>query len=661
VALRKQYRLISALLVCLPAVVLAALIVGYSVDVPFWDQWASIGLVASAHNGTLAFRDLLSQQNESRLFFPRVLFIAIHSIAHGNVKYEIWAMFLIALVVMWNIWRLASLTIPAGPARMVSLALASLLIFSPIQWQNWLWGVQVICFLPVFCLTTAVVVCYSRLGAWTKLALSAVLAFIASFSYANGMICWVPLLPLVLMQFRGPSDRWKAAVAWFVLMASTLALYFRGYIWQSSQGHLSDVFKFPLKALQCFLGFLGAPLGIGNEPGDLMIADVVGAVVLLLAVVVTVKLLRGWKEASAGWLVIAAYSLASAVITTAGRVSLASMFLLDSRYTTFSLYLMVGLVFLLPMIFRVPRWSAAVAVSLFLVLHVVTFRAAVDQMRVLREDRLQSKACLSFLDLIEDSCQTQRLDWDRVTLKNRANALDAIGYLHPALVKSLDLRRIAGASSKQFGELESVVSIGGGFYRASGWAALPGRSEPADAVLLSYVRGDNEPVLFAIIDAFGERWRWEQWFELPAGADRIQAWGYDALEGRAYLLSGDRSASSATALKVQFKAGGGGVFENLAPGPVFTASGWAVLQQKHKPPDRVLLTCGAAHQVVASGAPSLERPDVARVLNDSGLLRSGWRISIAADRLTPECEMEAWAFDQEAGEAGLLSPAHRVP
>jgi hypothetical protein len=261
-------------------------------------------------------------------------------------------MLMVAALVLWNVRRLAVLTLPSGWGRSLAVILSSLLIFSPVQWENWLWGIQLICFVPIACLTGAIVACYTKLGAWTKLFISAALALVATYSFANGMICWVAMYGLVVVQFRTISERVKAAVAWAAFAGGSLSLYFHGYVWLPTTARLRDLPGFPAKAARCFLVFLGAPLGLGRGLEDVNLAMSVGAIVLLLVGLVIFELVhrRSEKEIfrqAGAWLTLAAYSLCSGIVTTIGRGRDTQVFLLDSRYTTFSLYTIVALMSLL--------------------------------------------------------------------------------------------------------------------------------------------------------------------------------------------------------------------------------------------------------------------------------------------------------------------------
>jgi hypothetical protein len=664
------------ILVFLPALVLGILLLRYCVDVPYQDQWEPIAIVTAARHGTLTFQDFWRQQNDSRKLFPRFIFLGVDLLARGDVRYEMFATFLLAILVMWNVYRLGRRTVDPGPARLLATVLASLLIFSPVQWQNWLWGIQLIVFMPIACLTTAVVLCYSDYSAWTKLWISGTLATIATYSYANGMTCWPALLFLVLMQFEHNRDKLKAAAVWIALTAINLIAYFHGYRRVGETGKLSDPLEMPSKAIRCFLAFLGAPLGSARGLIDLKLALIIGSVILCVTILVAFKLLRnsnhpGILRRSAGWLTIAGYSLGTAIITAAGRVRMAPHFLLDSRYTTFSLYLILSLIFLLAILYSQPSthgrskqtmWGVAVLVTAFILLHVVNSWHATAQMKELRTERLRAKGCLAFLNIVDSPCQASELFWRLPQLKETANALDQLGYFHPALIKSTDLKQIGSdGSSKQYGSLESFVSVSDGFYRASGWAFLPKRSEPADAVLLSYVTPGGKSDVFAIADPLARSGStgWEQWMKIPAGADLIQAWAYDAIEGRAFLLSNEARVSTAPVAGIQFKRDDGGAFDGVAPGVPVQAGGWAVLWKQHRPADRVLLTCGPANTLIASGVPIIERPDVVITFNDRRLSGAGWNIPIAsADIPRQGCELKAWAWDRRTTEAMLLSPTH---
>ena len=48
------------------------------------------------------------------------------------------------------------------------LFLASLMIFSLMQWENWFWGIQLSFFVPIACVTSILSVAYSSFSVQTK-------------------------------------------------------------------------------------------------------------------------------------------------------------------------------------------------------------------------------------------------------------------------------------------------------------------------------------------------------------------------------------------------------------------------------------------------------------------------------------------------------------
>ena len=152
---------------------------------------------------------------------------------------------------------------------------------------------------------------------------------------------------------------------------------------------------------------------------------------------------------------------------------------------------------------------------------------------------------------------------------------------------------------------------------------------------------------------------WEQWMKIPAGAELIQAWAYDAIEGRAFPLLNAARASAAPVAGIRFKSDDGGAFDGIVAGDPIVAGGWAVLWQKHRPADRVLLTCGPGTTLIASGVPTIERPDVVVTFNDHRLSGAGWSIPIPLANIPRQgCQVKAWAWDRLTTEAMLLTPTH---
>ena len=212
------------------------------------------------------------------------------------------------------------------------------------------------------------------------------------------------------------------------------------------------------------------------------------------------------------WLAIAVYSLLTAILATFSRLGFGVHQALSSRYTTFSLYFTVALISMMPIIAnqlkhteRFLRYNPVSykTISFFMLLivifHLLTFSITVRRMAQLRLERLQAKACLLFINYIEDECLIKKLYPDINILKQRANTLNNLGYLRPNLIASNRMLDIAGTDAYNAHDYGVFASLQrGDRYIASGWATLPERREPPDAILLAYDNVDGHPIVFAL-------------------------------------------------------------------------------------------------------------------------------------------------------------------
>jgi hypothetical protein len=591
---RRYSKLVQALIFCLailPACVLGALMLRYSVNLPFHDEWViaseTFGKVAQ---GDLSFGELMRQHNESRLFFPKLIFIGVAYLTDGNVRYVMLVTFLLACVVSFNIYRLSQLTLGVNRSRRLLLFfVANLLIFAPIQYENWLWGIQLIVFVPIACIATSILVAYSGFSTSTKFLVGMCLSTISTFSNSNGILCWIVVFPvLVLAMSRTETTKKKwFIVGWLGGLTANAALYFYDYQKPSWHPSFWEGLTHPTQALRYFSSFLGAPFGFGTILSSLAVATIVGTVLALLFALCCLYVLKFATDLSLvhrtiGWLMIGVYSIFSALIATFGRVGFGVEQSLAPRYTSFAIYLTVSLVYLFAIILDdsvrkgyfsrssdvVGRLALSSIVTLVCA-HLLTSAYGVQQMSQVRTDRLQGKACVLFINFVkEKQCIESKVFYNTEaleTVERGAKNLNSLGFLRPGLVTSSRVREIEGASragSNDYGSFESVAREGDE-YVAGGWAILPDREEQADSVILAYRKADGDPTAFTIAAAGAERGDvaealnesayshsgWRTSFsasELPPGPIKLEAWAFDANTGKAFKLDGAHPLTSAS-------------------------------------------------------------------------------------------------------------------
>jgi len=560
-------RLLAFGLTLLPPCFLAALIFTYSVDFPQWDQWGYVPFFEEFSRGALTFSHLFAQVNEYRQFFPNLVFVTLGWLTRWDVRYEMWALFLLACLISFNVYRMARLTIDGTGLRVLLLVfMANLLIFSPSQSENWLQGQQLVYYVPIACITGCILVAHSRLPPIARFAVCACLSTISTFSSANGGLCWVVVLPVLLTAARSPiAGRKWFVTAWVLGFLSNAAFYLRGYYkpwWSPSP--LTALVN-PLQAVLYFLRFLGAPLGL--EKGRL--AAPVGFLLLSLFAVGCALVIRYRHDSTlvrrmTPWLMVGAYSILTAVMTMIGRVGLGVGQSMNVRYIGYSVYLPVSLIFLVPLITdklvnetkftrrrSVPQVTVALAV-LFLLWQPLIFAKGIQGMREMRRKLLQSKASVLLIDLVPDPELVNTLYPDLSFLAVKANILDELGFLRPRLVRSKRVQDFDGGATG-YGALDHGANSGKA-YVVSGIATLPYRREAADAVILAYEKPNGDCIVFALthpgVGSGGQRItsesginfpRWEKSFsgdQLPFRPAKVTAWAFDANTAKAFRLDG---------------------------------------------------------------------------------------------------------------------------
>ncbi len=536
-------------LALVPAALILASIHAYGVDVPWLDEWIAIGsLFEKASLGTLAFSDLTAQHNEHRIFFPKLLCLALGSSGRWDVRREMLASFLLAAATAWNLHALLKATFGGSTPRVLALfGLTSLLVFSPSQSANWLKGMQVALFFPPLCLTTALRVLLSPRAARIRLAIAMLLCTVAAFSVGSGVTLWIVLLPpLLAVAPSGAGARTRVAAWWAAGFAANAALYVYGYREPPHHPSLSFVWEHPFDSAVYFTSFLGAPLASTFGENASTAAAVIGTALLAVFVACCIRCVRaggGLLARSLPWISIGGYAVLAAAMTTVARAGMREGQALSSRYTTFSVWLAVAVVPLAVVAVESARgrvlaslavWAGAASLA---VLAIGVWPVSLHAMEELRGLHLQGKACVELAGVLDDPPELRILHPRIIDLRQRIVQIDRGGYFSPALARSVIAQDLSGDAAARCGTFERLGRDGDRFV-AAGRAELPWRSEPPDAVLLACERADGASRIFEL--SLGAA-SWSAPFaasKLPADAVSVSAWAFDALQGKAYRLSG---------------------------------------------------------------------------------------------------------------------------
>jgi hypothetical protein len=667
-------------LAMLPIGLAALFVVTYSVDVPYHDQWETARLFVYLAEGSLSFTHLFAQQNEFRQLFPHLLFLALGTITRWNVRYEMLVSFLLACLVSFNIYRISRVTITGAEKRLWLLVGTNLLIFSPVQYETWLLGIQVVYFAPIACLTTCLSVAYSSLSLRAKLAAGVLLSIVSTFSSANGFLCWVLVLPVLLLvcDWRRPFVPFLIT-GWVVLCLLSVSFYLYGYRTPEWHPSLTESLRHPARALAYLATFLGAPLAPGTGIPRLTGAILIGTLASILFAGACVYLWVGFWDRSLrrrmiGFVIIGSYSLATGLLVMPARLGFGIAQALSPRYSTFSLYLLVSLIYLAPIVLEHARANGylpgrvritplvSALVAALLCFHTLTATHGVLRARAFRTHVRYLKACLLFVNVLR--CSAPALMLRQGDLPALANALNRLGYLRPRLIDGKSVEEIAmtNRDMRPAGAFEDLVRTPDGRFIASGWAALSEGEEPAHAVLLTYRDGTRGSRVFAIVSMVSvpdglvpalrqpayDRTHWQHTFahtDIPTSdTTHVDAWAFDTESAKAFKLTGSHvvqplrlpklSLAGSTLFSVDVindQALSQNMVIEAKHGDAIYIAGWAVDERAQTEAGGVFVEVDK--QLVIVALYGLDRPDVAAHFRNERYRPSGFSVFFAASAL----------------------------
>jgi hypothetical protein len=397
-----------------------------------------------------------------------------------------------------------------------------------------------------------------------------VLAVVATFSSANGIAAWIVLPPVLLANANSARRSWHS-VAWVMGFAASLAIYVYHLQKPAYTPRMTEALHHPLDGLVFFFALLGSPLV--SSARVIPMSAIIGAILASLFLVACWRVLTvpadvALKDRAIVWLMLGAYSFITAIIVAGARMGFGVEQAVISRYTTFTVYLPIALCYLSCLagsgassgsrsarIGIGGRRLLVFAASALVLLHVVSSVVAIRNMKLLRTARLQAKACMLFVDVVPDECLSRGFP-SLAIVRERANAVNDLGFLRPPLIRTRRIRDLADTHSGSAGRVEKLARMGDSAIIVSGWARLPSRDEPADAVLLAYGTDASDATVFAlanmkigaarsVLSRPGSRvseGRWGKTFPLsriPATpGTSVSAWAFDATTGKAYQLGG---------------------------------------------------------------------------------------------------------------------------
>lgn len=324
----------------LPVAVLYTCIYNYGVNVVFWDEWNVVCLYDDIQSNGLSFAKLFAQNNEHRMFFPRIFMLLFYRFTKWNTK---GAMYISAFLISLSYYYV--LKYASGKKRLLDFSAKDVLFFtllgfclmSTCQYENLLWGFQFAWFLIETCVIASLVFFekYYQCGKRKDCIISVLLATVATYSSLQGVAVWFLYLCIFIMLMiseRKYLDR-KIWIPYVVLGILEVVMYFQGY---TSVGNHENYRMANIG--QCFQ-FMVSQLGYIFCDSNEKIAEYLG-IFLIAVVIILISYLMYRKKAeeyllSIGMII---FGMGVTLMISIGRSNLS----FASRYTTYALMFLIG-------------------------------------------------------------------------------------------------------------------------------------------------------------------------------------------------------------------------------------------------------------------------------------------------------------------------------
>ncbi len=379
-----------AIPILLPFFATFIVIVTYGVNVVFMDEWALVRLFEADQNGTLSIGEFWEQHNEHRIFFVSMVTLGLGKLTHWHLGYQMMVSLFLALGMLGVFCVYAKKEFKANRLRYgIYLFVISALIFSLVQWENWLRGFQMQWFM---CIVPGVLALYlldARAKIWNyniRFWLAVFLCFVSAYSLGSGIFFWLAgLVPLFATK-----QSWRRILLWAGAALISFALYFYDYLFLESFGTGAQ----PVHYAQFFFGYIGNALTSYPE-----VAVIFGMILISLTAIALFYSLRV-KRVSLSTIALPVgmiiFVIMSALVTTKSRTNVTGAFgAVTSKYATISTLLIVALILILMQVHRTKSALVPVVVSAVLLPLVAGVSLhGLAEAKVLQRTLTEVKTCL---------------------------------------------------------------------------------------------------------------------------------------------------------------------------------------------------------------------------------------------------------------------------
>jgi ABC-2 type transport system permease protein len=341
----KNFFVVSAIVALIISIFLYVSIFG--VNVLYLDEWSFASLVKKYQTEGISFSFLFKQHNEHRIFFPKLLYIAVLPVSQMNSKM---LMFFNAFLVLieffcffWMAKKQFNISLSNIPFWIIIIPL---FVFNFRQWQNLLWAFQVAFYMVlIFAIISLFFIdkCWSSVTKHLRFlyfVLAILSAVIATFSSAMGFLVWIAgAIQIFIRNSDKPKYKnWIFVLIWIVFAVSAFYFYNKGLnsnIFQDIQYALTHPFSF----FHFFFSFIS----LTSVHSLSIIAFPIGVILFFISIFVLYKTYKNKRlNENSFWIAVYTFSLLFSLLTTLGRCPVSFEYTDRSRYTIFTVLLIIS-------------------------------------------------------------------------------------------------------------------------------------------------------------------------------------------------------------------------------------------------------------------------------------------------------------------------------
>lgn len=333
------------LLSFIPIFLYLFLVIRYSINIPFNDEWGVVSLYKSLRDGTLSLLTLWQPHNEHRSLLFYLIYLGLAQLSGFNALVPLYFGTLFKIITLLMVYDLLRITLKDHSGIVVPLTLfSSVFIFSAQEGEIIIWGFASLLFNLGALFTILLFWGLTRYPrTWKGMFIAAAASLGGSLISANGVFLWgFGLFGLLIIGFTDDKKIINRKILfWLLAMTFFLFIYFKGYHAVDTNSSLIWVLHNKRMSLLYFLSYMASLTVYYNEPQANLpiIFGCVGLVLFGLNIMfLLIKKNKSLTEIKNlyPWLLLPLYVLGVAGVTTIGRAQFGVWQAGSSRYVAMS-------------------------------------------------------------------------------------------------------------------------------------------------------------------------------------------------------------------------------------------------------------------------------------------------------------------------------------